>query len=165
MVYALLVLAVLVAQGSPANPPSNPILKPAPGEGGAEPGWSRALKLDDGRTFVTDGAMSIDATAVKATKMPAQVISGAGAQVMVKHLAATPPNEYRLSQLSSGPIPRSYSCPNGVLLNAGYVDYLRRVLPANRVRLRVDGTMQPVLIVLDERPIGVVMPMVGPKKP
>jgi len=49
--------------------------------------------------------------------------------------------------------------PDGIPLNATYIEYLRRILPRGQVRLRMSGDMHPVVIVADARVLGVLMPV------
>jgi hypothetical protein len=53
-----------------------------------------------------------------------------------------------------------YVAPSGLWLNMDYIDYLRRVLPAARLRTKRD--LDPVVIVLDGKPVGLVMALRGP---
>jgi hypothetical protein len=157
---AILSIAVLAAlipgaaspqDGRPAPVPSAP--------GGAGPTWQRTLRLSDGRTFVTDGAMAIDATLAKPATLPADVLPPASASLIERHMAAQSPDEFGLSQLSPRPDARTYRTPSGVDLNRTYVDFLRRALPPARVRLRTRGGREPVVVLLDGRPVGVLMPV------
>lgn len=154
MVRTALVAALFVAlqSGAPAAQERAPI--PAPGAAG--PNWQRSLRLGDGRLFVTDGAMAIDAAVARPATLPAEAQMPAGASFIERQLSAHLPNEVGLSQLSrqgGGP----YSTPSGVHLGAGYVDFLRSTVPA--ARLRSSGARDPVVVVLDGRAVGVVMPL------
>jgi hypothetical protein len=131
---------------------------PAPGRGGGAPAWKRVIKLDDGRSFVTDGGLSLDTAVVKVTPLPTDVrVGGVPAKAMQGYLAAKLPEEIGLSDLRSGR--GGYTATGGVVLNTGYIDYLRTALPGGRVRLRMNGPTVPVVVVLDGKAIGVVMPM------
>jgi hypothetical protein len=118
------------------------------------------LKLSDGRTFVTDGGLAIDATLAKPDTLPSRELS---AKVLEGYLAATRPNEVGLNDLSKPLGARGYSGPNGISINAIYVDYLRRTLPAARVKLRIGGNYEPIPIVLDGEPVGVLMALAPTK--
>jgi len=69
------------------------------------------------------------------------------------------PDEFGLSQLSPRPDARTYRTPSGVDLNQTYIDFLRRTLPPAKVRLRMSGGLDPVVILLDGKPVGVFMPV------
>ena len=112
--------------------------------------------MADGRTFVTDGGLAIDASLAKPAKLPEREIPP---KVMQDYLSVTNPNEYGLRDLSAAPSGKTYSAPNGVALNATYVDFLRRILPGGSVRLRVGEKRQPIVIVADGRAVGVLMPV------
>jgi hypothetical protein len=161
MKTTLWTLALLTAIASPpliAAQKQDPGAPPAPGRGGAAPAWKRVIKLDDGRSFVTDGGLSIDVAVVSVTPLPTDVrVGGVPAKSMQSYLTAKLPNEVGLSDLRAGR--GGYTATGGVLLNTGYIDYLRRALPAGRVRLRMNGPTVPVVVVLDGKAVGVVMPM------
>jgi len=72
-------------------------------------------------------------------------------------LNAQLPDECALSKLTRRG--EAYAAPNGVTLNPTYIEYLRRTLPESRVRLRMKGLTEPVVILLDGKPIGLLMPM------
>ena len=52
-----------------------------------------------------------------------------------------------------------YTRASGIALNATYINYLRRILPAASVGFRMTGKMQPVVVVADGKAIGVLMPV------
>lgn len=133
--------------------------RPSPGRGGAAPAWKRIVKLSDGRTFITDGGMTLDVALARPDAIPHEVLGAATAKVVEGYLAAPLPHEIDLRQLRAAPASPHYVAPNGVQLNAGYVDYLRRALPPARVRLRMKGDLEPVVILLDGTAVGLVMPM------
>jgi hypothetical protein len=140
-----------LAQDRPAQPvPAAP--------GGAGPEWRRALQLSDGRTFVTDGAMAIDAVLARPPALPADVLPPASASFIEHQMSAQQSAEFALSQVSRLN-ERTYGTPSGVHLNAVYVEFLRRALPAARTRLRTSGRRDPVVIVVDGKPVGVLMPL------
>lgn len=130
--------------------------KPVLGADG-EPRWSRTLTLSDGRTFISDGALALDAAVVK--EAPQEKLTGASSRAIEKFLAAPPKDEYAYSQLSKGRFPRSYAAPSGVTLNADYVDYLARTLGKGKLRLRMNGLRDPIVIVAGGKAVGVVMPL------
>ena len=127
--------------------------------GNTAPTWQRTLRLSDGRSFVTDGGLAMDATLAKPATLPAEVLPEASARFIERHLTAPPPDEFTLSQLSTGPDGRAYRTPSGVHLNQTYIDFFRRTLPTATLRLRTSGAREPVVILLDGKPIGVFMPV------
>jgi hypothetical protein len=126
-----------------------------------DPAWRGMVKLPDGRTLVTDGKMALDVELAKPKPVPTNV-AGSG-KVIDGHLRAAWPDEFAPSQLSRGSKPGMYVSPSGVVLAATYVDYLRRTLPAGQWRLRMKGTYEPVIILVNGTPSGVLMAMVPPK--
>ena len=54
---------------------------------------------------------------------------------------------------------QSKMTPTGIAVNATYVNYLRRVLPAGAVRLRTTSPSQPVIIIAAGKAVGVLMPV------
>jgi hypothetical protein len=67
------------------------------------------------------------------------------------------PDEFGLSQLSPRSESRAFEAPNGIRLNATYLDFLRGHVPPARVRLRMKGELDPIVILLDGKPVGVMM--------
>ena len=115
------------------------------------------VQLDDGRTFVTDGGMAIDAALAKPT-LPNNALAPVGGKIIERYLSADLPNEFSLSQLSPRD-GRTYTAPSGIALNATYIDFVRRTLPPRQVRLRMKGDLDPVLITVDGKTVGVMMPV------
>ena len=68
-------------------------------------------------------------------------------------------HEFGLSQLSPGTRPDTFTGPGGLPLNGNYVNFLRQAAGAGRVRLRANSGPQPMVILIDGQPSGVMMPM------
>jgi hypothetical protein len=134
---------------------ASPEIHPSPGAGGTAPAWSRILRLADGRTLVTDGALIIDAAIARPASLPGN--EAGSADIIQRYLSATPPDEVALGDLSRGPRTHTYMGPGGVLFNADYIDYLRSILPG-RARIRMGGD-SPAVIVLDGKAVGLIMPL------
>ena len=131
-------------------------LKPtAPGSSG-DPAWQGVVHLTDGRTFVTDGGLAIDVAFAKPAQLPSRELPP---KVLDQYLTAAHKNEYGFSDLSAAASGRTYTAPNGISLNASYVNFLRRTLPTRSVRFRMNGDMQPVVIVASGTAVGVLMPV------
>jgi hypothetical protein len=101
--------------------------------------------------------MTLDMALAKPAAPPSSIVGGAVATTVEGHLAAQLPNDIALGDL--GRHGSNYGGPGGILLNAGYIDYLRALLPARRVRLRMKTNAEPVVIVLDGKAVGLIMPM------
>jgi len=149
---ATAVVVVIATQVMLAQPPMKPTVPGAYGD----PVWQGILRLGDGRTFVTDGGLAIDAAVAKPVKLPARELAS---KLLEDYFKAAHKDECGLSDLRAAASGKTYSTPNGIALNATYVDYLRRILPAGSVRLRMTGPLQPVVIVASRQAVGVLMPV------
>lgn len=144
----LLIALYAIAHTAFAQTPSSPLPE-------AAPVWSRVVAMLDGRTFVTDGGLAIDAAVAKPASLPPTVIS---ADVFGRYLSAPHEHEVSLGDLSPGDRQNTFVTPSGVALNGNYVRFLRELDESERMSLRVRGVSDPVVIELDEQPIGVLMP-------
>jgi hypothetical protein len=131
-------------------------LKPtAPGTPG-DPKWQGILRMRDGRTFVTDGGLAVDAALAKPATLPDRELA---AKVLEDYLGASHKDECGFKDLDAAPSGRTYTTPSGIALNATYVNYLRRILSGASVRFRMTGQREPVVVVADGNVIGVLMPV------
>lgn len=145
---------VLARQGTPKPPISQPSIV-------APPTWWRTIPLPDGRRFVTDGGLSVDAGIVKPDRLPPLVPANSA---LLERLLATPhETESTLDQLRPGARPNTFVTPSGVIVNGNYVTLLRSTSVAGRVRLRTASRTSPVVIAVDGRTIGVMMPVQPPR--
>jgi hypothetical protein len=145
-------VAVIATQVLVAQSPMKPTVPGA----SRDPVWQGILRLADGRTFVTDGGLALDAAVAKPVTLPAREVAS---KVLEDYFQATHKDECGLSDLRAAASGKTYSTPNGIALNATYVDYLRRMLPGESVRLRMTGPLQPVVIVASRKVVGVLMPV------
>src|SRR5438045_2834234 len=130
----------------------------SPSDGANKPlAWKRAVHLHDGRIFVSDGAIALDLELVKPAERPKQDLGEASANVIEQYLNAQLPNECTLSELTRRG--DAYAASNGLTLNPIYIEYLRRTLPVSRLRLRMKSLMEPAVILLDGKAVGLLMPM------
>jgi hypothetical protein len=120
--------------------------------------WQRLVRLHDGREFVSDGRLALDAALAKPSVLPSTVLPEATAKIIEGYLAAQLPDEFALSELSH-PGAEQYIAPSGVVLDPIYVDYLRRTSSGSRLRLRMKGDTEPIVILLDAKAVGLLMPM------
>jgi len=131
-------------------------LKPtAPGTSG-DPVWQGIVRLTDGRTFVTDGGLAIDAALAKPAKLPDRQLPP---KALEGYLNAAHKDEYTFSDLTAAATGNTYTTPSGIALNAAYISYLRRTLPARSVRFRMSAPRQPVVIIESGKAVGVLMPV------
>jgi hypothetical protein len=123
----------------------------------AEPAWSRTVRLADGRIFVTDGGLALDVVVARPKAMPRDIQGDQAAKALAGHLALANPTEVGLADLRAGAKPNEFVAPNGTMLNGNYVRFLRRAAPGARLRLK--GLLDPIVVVLDGKVIGVFMPI------
>jgi hypothetical protein len=148
----VLATVVMTVQVLSAQAPMKPTAPGTPGD----PAWQGIVRLNDGRTFVTDGGLAFDAAIAKPAKPPDREVPG---KVLQTYLDATYQDEYGFSDLKAAASGKTYRAPNGIALNATYINYLRRKLSAAAVRLRMSGELQPVLILANGKTVGVLMPV------
>lgn len=140
-----------------AAPPAGQRITPAtPGTKG-DPVWTRTLHLSDGRTFVSDGGLAIDAALAKPAALPTVVLPPASAKLIEGYLSAPLKDEVSVTALTPNPNGRTFEAPSGVLLNATYVNFLKRILPTRSLRFRMETEQQPMVILSDGKPVGVLM--------
>jgi hypothetical protein len=122
------------------------------------PTWTHTVKLPapDGRVFVTDGRLTVDLKVGKPAIRPSAVMAADTTRAIANYLQAPYPTEFGLDELKASESGNTFSGPGGVVVSSYYVAFLRREAP--RVRLRARGQYDPLLIVLDGRPVGLLMP-------
>jgi hypothetical protein len=131
-----------------------PMKPTAPGSPG-DPVWQGTVHMSDGRTFITDGGLALDAALAKPPTLPTREVP---AKVLEEYLRATHKDECSMSDLTLAATGKTYTSPSGIALNATYINYLRRVAPRGS-RLRMTDGMHPIVVVADRTPIGVLMPV------
>jgi hypothetical protein len=156
MLSALIGVLIALA-GSPAAQEGR--IKPSSPAVVAPPTWSRVVPMPDGRTFVTDGGLSVDAKVAKPDTLPSTVLPAGSGKVLAGHFAAPYDKETGLSELQVGTFKNSFMTPDGIALNGNYVSFLRRILPPARTRLRTRGKTDPVVVVTDGQAVAIMMPL------
>jgi hypothetical protein len=154
VMFVSTVVALIALIGAQALLAQTPMTNAAPGTAN-DPIWQGLILLDDGRTFVTDGAFVIDAALAKPAKLPERKIPG---KVLLGYFSETYTDECGLTDLRRTS-DRLYTTPSGIALNSTYVNYLRRTLPSRSTSLRMSAPGRPLLIVVNGKPVGVLMPM------
>jgi len=147
-----------IAQQQQQQPP----IKPSAPSVVAAPVWSRVLPMPDGRTFVTDGGLSVDARFAKPAKLPSVVLAPNSGKIIADRMAAPYDKEILLAELRPGSFKNSFTTPDGIALNGNYVTFLRQILPA-RTRLRTKGATDAVVAVTDGQAVAILMPLAMPK--
>lgn len=122
------------------------------------PEWSHTVKLPapDGRTLVTDGRLTIDLQLGRPAVRPSATLAPDMTQAIANYLTAPYPTEFGFDDLKPSADGNSLTGPSGVAVSSYYVAFLRKNAP--RVRLRMRSATDPLLIVLDGRPVGLLMP-------
>jgi hypothetical protein len=153
---ALLVALTAVATVSEAQAPpqSDPRLVQT------VPAWTHKVKLPppDGRTLVSDGGLVLDVDVAKPAMRPSQSMPADMGTAVAGYLSGYYPTEFGLADLREGQTAAVFVGPQGFAVSRNYVTFLTRYAP--RVRLRTKGVGYPVLLVLDQRPIGLLLPTV-----
>jgi hypothetical protein len=127
------------------------------------PAWTHTVELPppDGRTLVSDGNLALDIAVAKPAVRPSATLPADAARGLASYLAASYPTEFGLDDLHEGRTQSVYVGPASIALSTHYVLFLKRNLPHMRFRSRNPG--DPLLLVLDGRTVGLVMPMVMPR--
>ena len=148
-----MMVLIASAQMALAQAP-RPMTPAAPGTTG-DPAWQGRVRMSDGRMFVTDGGLAIDAAVAKPATLPDREIPG---KVLEDYMKAPHTEECALTELSAGADGRSYLTPAGIAVSSTYVDYLRRTL-GGRARLRTGGVGRPIVVVAGGAHAAVLMPV------
>jgi hypothetical protein len=151
IVAAVLVMTAQIAMAQ-TRTPMKPTVPGTPGD----PVWQAVVPMHDGRTFVTDGGLAIDAAFAKPASLPERQVP---AKAVEDLLGATHKDECGFNDLVAAGSGKTYTTPSGIALNATYVKFLRRILSSATVRFRMSGNMQPVVIVAGGKAVGVLMPV------
>lgn len=150
MLVPVIVAAVLASAPSPAQAMAT------------VPVWTHTVKLPapDGRTLVTDGGLTLDIAVAKPAVRPSATLTADMAKAFASYLAASYPTEFGLDDLHLAKSQTLFVGPGDLALSTHHVLFLRRNLP--KVRFRAKGPNDPVIIALDGRAVGLVMPNVMP---
>lgn len=124
------------------------------------PAWTQKVKLPppDNRTFVSDGGLVLDVGVARPAMRPSQDMPADMGTAVAGYLSGYYPTEFGLSDLREGPTAAVFVGPQGFALSRNYVTFLTRYAP--RVRLRTKGAGYPVLLVQDQRNIGLLLPTI-----
>ena len=131
-----------------------PMKPTAPGTPG-DPTWQGTVHMNDGRTFITDGGLAVDAALAKPSVLPTREVP---AKVLEDYIKAAHKNEYGFDDLTRAGNGTTYMSPSGIALNATYVNYLRRIAPRG-ARLRMTEGTQPIVVMADGKAVAVLMPV------
>lgn len=151
---AALAFAVAMSSAPLLFAQQKPLKPTAPGTAG-DPSWQAVVLMTDGRRFITDGGLAVDAAVAKPAALPEREVPG---KVLESYIAKPRKDECGFSDLTLTTPGRTYTTPGGLPLNATYINYLRRVVP-QRARFRIGGDLEPVVLVVDEKVVAVLMPV------
>ena len=138
MLFGSFVIAM--AAGSAAQSSRPPLSSPSVV---APPTWWRVLQMPDGRTFVTDGGLSVDVKLARPATMPSVVLPPESAKTIAGLLAAPYDKEVGIGELKPGSDKNTFTTPDGVVLNGNYIILLRQIVPPAHTRLRTKGRKIP----------------------
>ena len=141
----------LFAQQPPIKLPSPEVVAP--------PQWTRVLNMPDGRTFVTDGGISIDVKIAKPATLPSVVLPPESGKLIADRMATPYDREISLGDLRPGVFKHSFATPDGIELNGNYVTFLRQTTPAAKTRLRTKGKRDAVVVMIDGQAVAIMMPL------
>jgi hypothetical protein len=150
-----IIATVAIASGQLLAAQQKPLKPTAPGSQG-DPTWQAVVLMTDGRRFITDGGLAVDAAVAKPAALPEREVPG---KVMETYLAAAHKEECSFDDLTLASSGRTYTTPGGLPLNATYINYLRRIVPSGRARFRIAGDLEPVRLLVDDKVIAVLMPV------
>jgi hypothetical protein len=117
--------------------------------------WRAHCDLDDGRRFITDGSLLVESRFLPGVSVPEKSVPPQG---VVRLLQSLTNHEFGLSDLdrTDG---GHYLAPGSIQLNRKYIDLLRASPLKGTLRFRAKGSNDPVLILDDQKVVGVMMPM------
>lgn len=127
-----------------------------------EPAWVGVARLPDGTRFLLDSSFVF--SEARLGQLP---LKNAGLPLLPEKdsaqvqgwLATRVKKPLHLSDLRCGATAGTYEGPDGLLLNARYVDYLRARVDLWPLELHSPGPLQPIALVLKGQGAGVLMPM------
>ena len=90
-----------------------------------------------------DGGLAIDNAVAKLARLPEREVPG---KVMEGYIGVPHKAEYGFGDLDAAASGKTFTAPNGIALNATYINYLRRIVPRS-ARFRMTEKRQPVIVV------------------
>jgi hypothetical protein len=155
---AIIVCALLTSAGAmseaaePASQPEKPAEKPDPDV----VQWRAHCDLADGRRFITDGSLLLESRFAPAVPIPEKSVGAQGAERL---LQSETDHEFGLADLDRNAPGGHYLAPGSIQLNRKYIEFLRGSPLKPSLRFRAKGQNQAVLILDDQKVVGVMMPM------
>ena len=137
-----------------AEPPSQPATKPMDDPDVIQ--WRFHCDLDGARRLISDGGLMLDSKYLPKVPVPEKSVPAQTAERLLKSETDT---EFGLDDLKQKEANGHFKAPSGIQLNRKYVKCLRESLLKATVRFRGKGLNDPILILDDEKVVGVMMPI------
>lgn len=118
-----------------------------------EPTWTSVAKVE-GTSYVTDGTIAIDMRLVEATPPTTQSASKWFAESLFQNMRADTPEQFNVDEVRSGGDATIVLGPGEQQLAEKYITYLTGKLSDHRVAFWQLSEMEPVVIVVDGKPVG-----------
>ena len=143
-------LAIATFSWSDDAKPSNPVIT----SDGSAVEWRFHADLEDGRNFITDGAMLIESKYLPNAAIPEKSIP---AQTIQRLLDSPSERQFGLENLEQKG--GHYVIPGLVQINRKYVEALQSSPMKSALRFCAKGPNDPIVILDGQKAVGVVMPM------
>ena len=118
--------------------------------------WKAYSEFSDGRKFISDGALLLEARYLPNVPLPSMNIPQPNIQRLLESVTD---HEFDLSDLDRTPPDGHYVGPGPIKINGKYIELLKESPLKSSLRFRAKGSNDPVLILDDDKVVGVVMPM------
>src|SRR5262245_6120669 len=121
-----------------------------------EVSWNLLSQFPDGRRFVSDRCILLDASYVKGPFPPATLAP----EKVEPFLNRATTHGFGLADLEAVPPNGNYRAPDGTLLNRKYVTFLKHLDTIKELHFRGSKVDEPVLILDGRKVIGALVPMI-----
>ena len=147
-------LAAFDTMSDAAEPTSQPATMPMDNPDVIQ--WRLHCDLEDGRRLISDGGLMLESKYLPKVPVPEKSVPAAGAERLLK---SETDQEFGLNDLKQKEANGHFASPSGIQLNRKYVKCLRESPLRATVRFRGKGLNDPILILDDEKVVGVMMPI------
>lgn len=121
--------------------------------------WKIRAAHPDGRLFVSDGSLLIDARWVPCPAVPQRTIP---VETLLNILQKPTTQAFHFADLRLNGATGHYVGPGEIVLGRSYIDYLTQAIPAHaQLVLRTSGRLEPMLLESSGWIIGALMPRSG----
>lgn len=118
--------------------------------------WRAYCDLDDGRRFLTDGRLMLEASYVPSAVLPERKLPPERAERL---LAWKTDREFLVTDLKREAPDGHYRGLDSIQLSRVYVEFLRALPLRKTLRFRAKGPDDPVLLLDGAKVVGAVMPL------